>query len=103
MKCCAIPLQKNGLLILVGGVVVGVFAMIFDHSEETSGDVEQRNAVVRVAELTTGLAFMRWCEVDGANALAELMVTKNELLRDDVDDFAEAGIRTQTAANPEGA
>lgn len=54
-------------------------------------------------ELATGLAFMRWCEVDGATALAELMVTNNELLKEQADDFAESGIRAWTSADPEGA
>ena len=56
-----------------------------------------------MAELTTAIAFIRWCEVDGPGALAELSVTENEILKDEADDMAEAGIRAWTAADPEGA
>lgn len=56
-----------------------------------------------LAEFAAGIAFMRWCEVDGPAALAELVVTKSNLMKKEADDFAKVGIQAWTAADPEGA
>ena len=56
-----------------------------------------------LAEFAATMAFMRWCEVDGPGALAELLVSESPLMREESDDFAKAGIEAWTAADPEGA
>lgn len=98
--------EPNYLKMVRQGAIIG--SLSAEEAQELIAQMdiklEENPKLGGFSKIITRMAFMRWCELDGPAAIADLLVTESALIaKDGKHDLAEAGIQAWTETNPEGA